>query len=376
MPVQFATPIIRFRDRETLGLRYELKDWTSFNMSSFWRKPGSARLLVNFESIPVEYTEVSTVIEFRFGEITFAGPLIRRSLKKVAGGRSWTLEFGDYLWWLTTRLTVPELGFEHVDPGEVAAETYIRYLIDVELLNPTIENRRFHIPAILEPVHDPLLGNTVELPSRYTNIASEIEKACISGNVGIVAELNSMQQIEFGVRVPENRIKGTDKAIIYSTDLGTALAIDYNQKTGIVKNSVIALGQGEGAFRNRVIRRDESSIARIGLREQALDSRNAVTLPALESLGDEELERLLEHDTTFTITLPENTSGSQEKPGRIVTVDIPELELSHDILIHGVRASIGSESGLKIQCDLGPPPETEAEVIARVSKKALISEFA
>ena len=376
MPAQFAIPIIRFRDATSLDLKYELTEWKTFTSSTYWRKSGTARLVVNFESIPVAYTAIGTVIEFRFGEITFSGPLLRRTLSKKADGRVWTLEYANYLWWLNTRVTFPAAGDDHLDPGLVSAEQYIRNMINTQLLNPTLANRRVHFNAVLETIHSPQLGSMVRLPSRYHIVANEIEKACIGGNVGIVADLNASKQVEFGVRAPENRVKGTTNAIIYSTDLQTVLSLDYTEDTKRIRNGIVTLGRGEGAARNRVIRRDETSITNIGYREAGLDARHATVTESLNSIGDEELERLTEIGNTYTVTLPENTSGTLERPGRLVTVEIPEINLSEDVLIHAVRASMDSNQGMQIKCDLGPPHETTADVIARVNERAHIAEFA
>ena len=155
----------------------------------------------------------------------------------TAGGKStgqftWILDFADNLIYLQYR-HIGCTGVAKVDPGNIKAGNYIRSVLNDNLIipqsasNDNNANRQIDVPAVIGTYDD--LGNTLDLPVRWNKLSTVVKTACISGDVGLRASVNSSNQIQYDVNTINDRTSGTSNAVIYNRDNSDA---SYNIQVG------------------------------------------------------------------------------------------------------------------------------------------------
>ena len=143
-----------------------------------------------------------------------------------AGGRSrgqlvWELLFADHKVYLAWR-HVDAAGVASVDPGNVAAGNYIRSLINDNLLLPgsashgNFARRQIEAPAVIGTYSG--IGNNIDIPVRWTNLAQSIQLACALGDVGVTSTINTSNQIEYNISAFNDRTSGTTNGVIWNRD--------------------------------------------------------------------------------------------------------------------------------------------------------------
>ena len=155
----------------------------------------------------------------------------------TAGGKStgqftWILEFADNLVYFQYR-HIGCTGVAKIDAGNVAAGNYIRTLLNDNLIipqsasNDNSANRQIDVPAVIGDYDG--IGNTLDLPVRWNKLSTVMRTACIAGDVGIRASVNTSNQIQYDVVTINDRTSGTRNAVIYNRDNSDA---SYNIQVG------------------------------------------------------------------------------------------------------------------------------------------------
>lgn len=186
----------------------------------------SSQTDLGIRELAVDARQLSTQAEYQArGDAELDERLEPQRVLTTGGARStgliWEIRFADNRVYLDWRIVDCE-GVANVDPGVVAADTYIEELVADNLIVPELAahgnqlRRKIDVPATFVSPHG--IGSNLDLPIRWKLLSDTVRQACAAGGVGLSATVNSALQIEYEVLPIRDRTSGGSNAVIWSRD--------------------------------------------------------------------------------------------------------------------------------------------------------------
>lgn len=314
MATEASNCVVRALERKSNRLVAELDSWESLEFTTKLRRVGYGKLGILADDLPAEaiallaQERLTLQVTREWHRTDGYGVESRISEEYVgpAGAFEWTargdpmfsISFTDNLIYLAER-AVDTDGVEYVDPGNVSAVEYVRTLLNSELLTPTDTARAIDVPATLAGLS--VGGGTVDLPVRWKSLGDAIEQACIAGDIGVRAPVNSDRQIAFEAFLVRDRTSGSSNAVILSAE-NTGSFIRYMQDARGVKNRVYVLGANEAASRDVRVVTAAGFVVGDRLREIIVDARHLSTTDEYDAHGEAVLAERGETQRTVEVT--------------------------------------------------------------------------
>lgn len=313
------------------------------------------------------------------GRSEFTGIVQHRSLSyRPQRSPLWRLEGVDLSWWLHQRVIIPPAGQSHDEQLGVAAESAIRHYVDAHLLNPSDPERVIPVVATLAPANSPLLGPTVSLRARYSNLGKEVERIALRAGIGLRVERDAAGAISVAVVAERDRTAASGHPVIFSPALGTVETLTYTEAGVRNRNAIVVLGSGSGAGRLVETVTDPTDVAARGRRELALDARTATTSAAATDAGEAELAGQAA-DRRRVEARPARAGPQTYRidwdVGDVVTLDLPDIGQRFDQRIETVRCEIDGETPLSITCAFGAPTPDATDTLRRLDERSTPGRF-
>lgn len=236
------------------------------------------------------------------------------------------------------RLVEPPTGYANYSAAG-AAETVMRDLVKSQMGSTATASRQV---ALLNVAATGGLGSSVQITSRYKNMAEDIKALSTQSNLGFNLDLNlSNKKLDFVVipGVDRRASQSTNSRMIISTDYDTLQRGSLKNSDVIYKNVVYAAGQGVGESRN--IRKVYSGTEPTGLdrREIFTDMRDLSSNTDIDARGGQVLTE--NGETVFVdasaLSYSQFVLGTDYNLGDLITLKV--YDESTDVRITKIKES-------------------------------------
>lgn len=246
---------------------------------------------------------------------------------------------------LEERLGLPPVGFAYDDQID-AAETLMKYWVDLHAVNPVDTNRE--IPNLVVEA-DQARGGTVNYALRYQTIAKMLEDIARANDIGweVFYDIDS-NTYNFDVIIPEDKTISSSNPVFFDISFETILGSKVLNSVLEQKSYAYVGGDGEGASRT-IIETYLTSIEPSGFnrKEVFVDGGNLSNTDDLTRKGKVFLNETLQEDT---VEVDINTLGSFQYRtdwdlGDIVTFRNKNWDYQADIKIIGITIEVNQGEG-------------------------------
>jgi len=229
-----------------LNLVAQLDNYEDFVWTRRWRKPDSFELTIDRNKNNADELIVDNYIAKKRGDVVHAGRIKNRQLSKNLNGEVLTLS-GKGL----GEIFENRIAFHKVNEGDgydtvkTAAETAMKYYVEVNVFNPVIAERKVDNLRIDT---DRALGKTIRYRARFQKISEILYE--ISKTSGLGWDINlDLETKEFVFKVLYASIK---KGVRLSNKMDSVQVIGYKKGYSEAENTAIIAGQGSGENREIV----------------------------------------------------------------------------------------------------------------------------